>query len=79
MAAGHPGCGERPRREAGPDGEGRPVTWQEYLTCMAETRGCVAICVAIEDFPPGWAQQLLAVLRESERELRAERELEAGL
>ena len=53
------------------------MTWQEYLTLMAETGGCTAICVAIEDFPPGWAQQLLAVLRESERELKAERELEA--
>ena len=55
------------------------MTWQEYLTLMAETGGCTAICMAIEDFPPDWAQQLLAVLRESERELRAERELEAGL
>ena len=53
------------------------MTWQEYLTRMAETRGCTVICVAIEDFPPGWAHQLLAVLREPERELRAaEREPE---
>jgi hypothetical protein len=55
------------------------MTWQEYLSRMAETRGCTVICAAIEDVPPGWAQQLLAVLRESERELRAERELETGL
>jgi hypothetical protein len=56
------------------------VTWQEYLTLMAETGGCTAICVAIEDFPAGWAQQLLAVLREPGREIRAaEREIEAGL
>jgi hypothetical protein len=55
------------------------VTWQEYLARMAETRGCTVICAPIENFPPDWAQQLLAVLRESERELRAERELEAGL
>jgi hypothetical protein len=55
------------------------VTWQEYLARMAETRGLAVICVTIEDFPPGWAQQLLAVLRQPERELRAERELEAGL
>jgi hypothetical protein len=54
------------------------VTWQEYLALMAETRGCAVICVAIEDFPPGWAHQLLAVLREPERELQAEPEIEAG-
>jgi hypothetical protein len=54
------------------------VTWAEYLALMAETRGCAVICVAIEDFPPGWAQQLLAVLREPERELQAEPEIEAG-
>ena len=52
------------------------MTWQEYLSRMAAARGCTVICAAIEDFPPGWAQQLLAVLRESERELRAEREPE---
>ena len=50
------------------------MTWQEYLSRMAETRGCTAICVVIEDFPPGWAQQLRAVLREPERELRAARD-----
>jgi hypothetical protein len=54
------------------------VTWQEYLSRMAEARGCVVICAVIENFPPGWAQQLLAVLREPERELRAEPEIEAG-
>jgi hypothetical protein len=51
------------------------VTWQEYLSRTAEARGCVVICAVIDDFPPGWAQQLLAVLREAE----AEPELEAGL
>jgi hypothetical protein len=56
------------------------VTWQEYLARTAEARGCVVICAVIEDFPPGWAQQLLAVLREPERQLKvAEREIEAGL
>jgi hypothetical protein len=53
------------------------MTWEEYLSRMAETRGCAEICVTIENFPPDWAPRLLAVLREAE--LRAEREAEAGL
>ena len=55
------------------------MTWEEYLARVAETRGCAEICGTIDNFPPGWAQQRRAVLREAESELRAEREAEAGL
>ena len=55
------------------------MTWEEYLARAAETRGCAEICAAIDEFPPGWAQQLRAVLRESGRQLKAEHEAEAGL
>jgi hypothetical protein len=55
------------------------MTWEEYLAAVATTRGRAEICGVIENLPPGWAQQLRAVLREARRDLEAEREAESEL
>lgn len=51
------------------------MTREEYLARVAEAD----VCGPIENLPPGWAQQLRAVLREASLQAEAERQAEAGL